>query len=111
MMLKRCLMLALVWLSLNAGAVEKDKLSHFGGFSAIGFVSYSLLKDTEYPVAYTVGIGVLAGVATEWRDKNVHGGRFSSGDLAADVAGVIVGAYLGKGFYYLNRQMVYKKEF
>ena len=104
-------LLALLTLfALNAQAVEADKLSHFGGSTAISFVSYSLLKDTEYPVAYSIGITAAIGIAGEWHDRN-RSGHFSKGDLAADLAGAVVGAYLGKGFYYLNKQLVYKKEF
>lgn len=110
MKLGKYLLLALSALSLNAYALEKDKESHFAGTTVLSFASYSLLKDTEYPVLYSVGVVTAMGVAMEWHDKNTGHG-FSKGDLAADFVGALTGAYLGKGFYYVNKQIVYKKTF
>ena len=110
MKLKIYLLIAFIFLSLNAHSLEADKQSHFGGAVVMSFASYTLLKDTQYPVLYSIGIATAVGAAVEWHDKNTGHG-FSKADLAADFLGAVAGAYLGTGFYYMHKQMVYKKEF
>jgi len=104
------LFISFIALSLDAHSFEEDKLSHFGGAAVISFASYSYLKETQYPLLYSAGIATAIGVGVEWHDKNTGHG-FSKSDFGADIAGGFTGAYLGIGFYYRNKQLVYRKGF
>mgnify|MGYP001097616138 CR=1 FL=1 len=109
--MRKYLFIFLVAMSLEAQALEKDKLSHVAGSSVLSFASYGLLKDSEHPMAYSIGITMAVDLAGELNDRRRTGHAFSVGDLTAGFVGAVAGAYIGKAVFYRDKQLVYKKEF
>lgn len=110
-------LLATIMVSSRAADVALDKKLHFAGTAAISGATRIVLDGNPDAFGYSVLAGFGVGLAKEISDKKTTG--FSRGDLIADFAGAMAGAYfaekairpmLGKapdgslkiGFYYTN---------
>lgn len=72
-----------------------DKLEHFGVSAGFGAMGAYLVKDTDHPVLYGAGLGLIPGLAKEVFDGTCRSDGFSYKDLTADAVGAITGAILG----------------
>lgn len=72
-----------------------DKLEHFVVSAGLGAIGAYLARDTEHPVLYGAGLGLIPGLAKEVFDGTCRAGGFSYKDLTADALGALTGAALG----------------
>lgn len=82
--------------ALLSNSLESDKKRHFGISLLLGAGSELMLREyeeTRYDrwkrITYATGLALIPGVIKEITDS-----RFDNGDLAADLAGSFLGAYM-----------------
>ncbi len=78
--------------------MQKDKIMHFAAGALIAFfvAVFAIAAKADVPAAIYAGFMAAASAASakEFADRQ-HGGRFDFADLAATMAGGIVGSQAG----------------
>ena len=98
----------------NASAAD-DKLLHFGVSSLFGAASESYLHyetnlKTPGRLIWGTTLGTIPGLAKEIIDSTKRDNSFSTGDMAANIAGAFVGAVVANLFNNAIQVKIEKRE-
>ena len=79
--------------------IAKDKLQHFFFFLIVAAIIATIVANTcalTFPSCMAGFLGATAcGIGKEYGDSKAHGNIWSWPDLAADIAGAVVGCLAG----------------